>query len=75
MVDGADHFGVLNRVHKDLNTHVAQNNGVSSKNQNYMKSFQGVIVWILMKTSVSLWALNMHFEIDMVFDQAAIGEI
>jgi hypothetical protein len=24
---------------------------------------------------VGLWALNMYFEIDVVFDRAAIGEI
>jgi hypothetical protein len=45
------------------------------KNQNYLKSFQWVIVWALMNTSVGLWALNMYFEIDVVFDRAAIGKI
>jgi hypothetical protein len=34
-----------------------------------------VIVWALMNTSVGLWALNMYFEIDVVFDRAAIGKI
>ena len=45
------------------------------KNQNLIKPFQWVIVWALMNTPVGLWALNMYFEIDVVFDQAAIGEI
>ena len=52
----------------DLYAHVAQNDSISSKNQNYTKSFQRVKLWVLINTSVSFWDLNMYFEIDGVFD-------
>ena len=45
------------------------------KNQSYIKAFQWVVLWALLNTCVCLWALNVYFEIDVLFDRAAIGEI